>query len=98
LYNVILPCFSSCVHGLGLKIENRKSIKNKIKMRRKNKKKLSPLFLILTLRCLHTSLSGPGVDEILHLTITLVNSSSKKGFQVDVANEVISLRTSSSLH
>ena len=67
-------------------------------MRRKNKKKLSPLFLILILRCLHASLSGPGVDEILYLTITLVNSSSEKGFQVDVVNEVISLRMSSSLH
>jgi len=34
----------------------------------------------ICLRYLHASLSGPGVDEILYLTITLVNSSSKKEF------------------
>jgi len=30
-------------------------------------------------------LSGPGVDEILHLAIVLVNSSSEKGFHKEVA-------------
>ena len=56
------------------------------------------LFLSIYLRCLHTSLSGLGVDKILHLTIALVSSSSKKGFQVDVTNEAILLRMSSSMH
>ena len=56
------------------------------------------LFLIICLRYLHTSLLGPRVDKILHLAIVLVNSSSKNGFQVDVINESILLRTSSSMY
>ena len=46
------------------------------------------------LRCLYASLSGLGVDKILHLAIILVNSSFEKEFHEEVTKEVISLRTS----
>ena len=36
------------------------------------------LSLMIFLRCLHNSLSRPGVDELSHLVIELVNSSFKK--------------------
>ena len=36
------------------------------------------LFLTILLRCLHDSLFGPGTNELLHLAIELINSSSKK--------------------
>ena len=55
------------------------------------------LSLSTCLRYLYTSLSKPGVDEILHLAIALVNSSSENGFQVDIKNIMISLRMSSSM-
>ena len=35
------------------------------------------LFLMILLRCFYNSLSRPGTDELLHLTMVLVNSSSK---------------------
>ena len=35
------------------------------------------LSLIMHLRCSHNSLLGPGADKLLHLTMALVNSSSK---------------------
>jgi len=35
-------------------------------------------FLIHLLRCLYNNLSGSGIDELLHLAIALVNSSSEK--------------------
>ena len=31
------------------------------------------------LRCLHNTLSGSGIDELLYFAIALMNSSSKKG-------------------
>ena len=39
------------------------------------------LSLRIILRCLHDSLSGPGVDELLHLSKELANSSSAKYVQ-----------------
>jgi len=36
--------------------------------------------LTILLKCLHNSLSGPGVDELLHSAIELLNSSSENGF------------------
>jgi len=36
------------------------------------------MFLTHLLRCIHNNLSGPGVDELLHLAIALVNFSSEK--------------------
>ena len=39
------------------------------------------LFLMISLRCLHESLLGPGVDKLLHLETELMNSSSDKGIQ-----------------
>ena len=56
------------------------------------------LFLRMYLRCLYISLSGPGVDKILHLIIVLVNSSSKKEFYKEVAKGTISLRMLSLMH
>jgi len=44
------------------------------------------------------SLSGLGVDKILHLAIALVNSSFKKRFHKEVTKEGISLRTSSLMY
>jgi len=38
--------------------------------------------LTMTLRYLHDSLSGPGVDKLLHLKITLLNSSSENSIHV----------------
>jgi len=35
------------------------------------------LFLMILLRCLYDNLSKPGVNELLHLAIELINSSSK---------------------
>jgi len=49
------------------------------------------------LRWLYKSLSEPGVNELLHLTITLVNSSSEKGAQFDGGAKLISTRISSSM-
>jgi len=43
------------------------------------------LLLTMTLRCLHNNLSGPGVDELLHLKITLLNSSLEIGIHVITA-------------
>ena len=54
------------------------------------------LSLSTCLRWLHKSLSGPGVNELLHLVITLVNSSSENGTQVKDGKDVISLRMFSS--
>ena len=42
-----------------------------------------PLSLMILLRYLYNSLSGPEVDKLLHLAIELMNFSSKKGPQVD---------------
>ena len=56
------------------------------------------LSLRIYLRCLHMSLSGLGVDKILHLAIVLVNSSSEKGFHEKVTKGAILLRKSSSMH
>ena len=39
------------------------------------------LFLTILLRCLHDSLLGLEVDELLHLAIKLINSSSENGTQ-----------------
>ena len=44
------------------------------------------------------SLSGLGVDKILHLAIVLVNFSSEKGFHEKVTKGAILLRKSSSMH
>jgi len=44
------------------------------------------------------SLSGLGVDEILHLAIALVNFSFEKGFYKEVAKGVILLTMSLSMH
>jgi len=76
--------------------ENQKGKQNKIdiKSEKLNKRKENESFRIC-LRCLHTSLLGPGVDELLHLINALVNSSSENGFHVDFINDSNSLRTSS---
>jgi len=52
------------------------------------------LSLNMYLWYLYNSLSKPGVDELLHLVIALVNSS-ENGSQMDVKNSTISLRISS---
>ena len=39
------------------------------------------LSLMMLLRCLHESLSGPGVNKLLHLVIELINSFSQKETQ-----------------
>ena len=41
------------------------------------------LSLIMCLRCPHESLSGPGANVLLHLTIALVNSSSENNVHSD---------------
>ena len=41
--------------------------------------------LMMTLRYLHDSLSGPRVNELLHLMIALLNSSSENGIYVIIA-------------
>ena len=56
------------------------------------------LSLRMYLRCLHASLSGLGVDKILHLAIVLVNFSSEKKFHKEVVKGAISLRMSSSMY
>jgi len=43
------------------------------------------LSLIILLRCLHNSLSEPEVDELLHLAMELINSSSKNRTQDEKA-------------
>ena len=50
------------------------------------------LSLRIHLRCLHDSLSGPRTDELLHLAIVWVNSSSENWFQSNDANNSISSR------
>jgi len=50
--------------------------------------------LTITLRYFQDNLSGSGVDELLHLVITLLNSSAKKGFQVIVCLVGISFNKS----
>ena len=37
----------------------------------------------MDLRCLHNSLSGPGVDELLHVPIVILNSFLEKGAHID---------------
>ena len=39
----------------------------------------------MTLRYLYNSLSGPGVDELLHLKIALLNSSLENGIHIITA-------------
>ena len=55
------------------------------------------LSLIICLRCLYPILSGPGVDELLHLSIVLVNSFSEKGYHEEVVNASILIRMSLSM-
>ena len=55
------------------------------------------LSLSMYLRWLHKSLSGLGVDELLHLAIVLVNSSSENRTQVKDGENMISLRMFSSI-
>ena len=55
------------------------------------------LSLIIYLRCLYESLSGPGVEELLHLAIELINSSSEKAPHDDDMKDGISSRMSSSM-
>ena len=55
------------------------------------------LSFIIYLRCLYSILSGPGVDELLHLSIVLVNSFSEKKYHEEVVNASISIRMSSSM-
>ena len=55
------------------------------------------LSLKMHLRYLYDSLSGPGANELLHLTIVLVNSSSENCFQDNVVNDPISFKIFSSM-
>ena len=55
------------------------------------------LSLSTYLKWLYKSLSGPGMDKLLHLVITLVNSSSENSAQEEGRTELISLRTSFSM-
>ena len=86
--------------------QKEKEIKINIKSEKLNKRKeklsVSKSFhniesFRICLRCLHTSLLGPCVNELLHLVNALVNSSSKNRFHVDFVNNSNSLRTSSSM-
>ena len=54
------------------------------------------LSFIMCLRCLHESLSEPGADISLYLTMVLVNSSSTNGAHDDEAYNPSSFRTFSS--
>jgi len=40
--------------------------------------------LMILLRCLHDNLSSPGVDELLHFAIELINFSSENSFRLIV--------------
>ena len=40
--------------------------------------------LMILLRCLYDNLSSPGVDELLHFVIELINFSSEKSFHLIV--------------
>ena len=53
------------------------------------------LSLMICLRCLYSSLSGLGIDELLYLLIALVNSFYEKGYHEEVMKASILLRTSS---
>jgi len=55
------------------------------------------LFLRIYLRYLHNSLSEPRANELLHLAIAQVNSSSENWFQSSDMNDPISFRTFSSI-
>lgn len=55
------------------------------------------LSLIIHLRCLYESLSRLGVEELLHLAIELINSSSEKAPHDDDMKDGISSRMSSSM-
>jgi len=55
------------------------------------------LSLRMVLRCFHDNLSGPGVDELLHLIKKLTNSSSAKCVQIKDENDLNSSRTSQSM-
>ena len=48
----------------------------------------------MILRYLYISLSGPGADELLHLTRACLNSSFEKGTQAMVGLGLISLKIS----
>ena len=54
--------------------------------------------LRMALRWYHDNLSGPGVDELLHLLITCLNSSLENGFQNIVNLSLILSRTSMLIH
>jgi len=82
--------------------ENKFNIKSEKLNKRKEKLSVSKSFhniksFRICLRYLHTSLLGPGIDELLHLVNALVNSSSKNRFHVDFVNNSNLLRTSSSM-
>ena len=55
------------------------------------------LSLRMILRCFHDNLSGPGVDELLHLVKELMNSSSAKYVQIKDKNDLNSSRTLQSM-
>jgi len=42
------------------------------------------LSLITHLRCFHKTLSGSGIDELLHFDIVILNSSLEKGFYFNI--------------
>ena len=50
--------------------------------------------LTMLLRCLHKSFSGPGAEELLHLTIACLNSSFEKEFYRETSLQSILLRIS----
>ena len=51
---------------------------------------IQTLSLRMNLRCLHDSLSGSGVDELLQLSNVILNSSLEKGAYIDVCLFLIS--------
>ena len=54
------------------------------------------LFLMTILRCFQKTQSSPGVDELLHLSITFLNSSLEKGSHSKICfNENLSNRQKS---
>jgi len=48
--------------------------------------------LITALKCFHEILSGPGIDELLHLSIALLNSSFEKSGHSNIGFKEISSR------
>ena len=89
LYNIFLG------FGITMVVENLKYKGQKPKLKHEMLTKFFKhvLFLRICLRWLHKSLSGPGIEELLHLAIVIINSSSENQFQGEKGKDVSSLRT-----